>query len=45
MVGSRCRMRFAEFEALVPAVEPMGPEGGRPRVPRLAVIKAHWCVL
>jgi hypothetical protein len=30
---------FAELEALLPSEEPMGPEGGRPRVPHRAVIK------
>jgi transposase len=36
---------FAELESLLPAEEPMGPEGGRPRVPHRAVIKVLWYVM
>jgi len=36
---------FAELETLLPAEEPMGPEGGSPRVPHRAVIKVLWYVL
>jgi transposase len=36
---------FAELGTLLPAEEPTGPEGGRPRVPHCAVIKVLWYVL
>ena len=36
---------FAELKSLLPAEEPVGPEGGRPRVPHRVVIMVLWCVL
>ena len=36
---------FAELEPLQPAEEPMWPEGGRPRVPDLTVVKVPWYLL
>jgi hypothetical protein len=40
MAGSRMPVAFfTEWETLLPAEEPMGPEGGRSRVPHRAVMK------
>lgn len=36
---------FAELECLLPPEEPVGREGGRPRVPHRAVVKVLWYVL
>ena len=43
MAGARMTDAFfAELKTLLPAEEPVGPEGVRPRVPHCVVIKVLW---